>query len=561
MTNDEEGNEGNGNGNEIDPLAPPPPMTPSGGGNGGNAGITQQVPPPPPPLTPSGGGNGGNVGQQLPPPPPPPPPPTPIGGGRQNNVGAQVVNATLPRPVHGAYVQYLSSNGYVTYIPATPGGEPNPTWTGLVSPPAVITNPNHHRGNSERSSISFNKRREAVPGMPFKRGDDLQVFTDTVLDHFETHGLTTVLYRPNPIDASKMISVLLCWQRLNLPSIRAESIVCKPKWDDYDSENDKSAISSLLLSLAPEYRSTIRRFQRPSDTAADVWMLIVSKEQPPSATKFETLVNTIKTTKASDFVNENIEEMVLKIKKPLNDLQVAEAYDEATTITVAKNLIEAGSDGVNDNWEFNQELKEMYNQLKAVIPTLTHLPNAEKTKRLMALGISITDFLHKAEELYSLQMAPDNITWPPACHAKDSKAVPRNMAQLATSKRMSDNNGTTEEDADGNKTFSLLRIPPPDDAPSTGSKDGYPVYEQKVYGITLYWCNKCHLWTNSHSTGRHINNYKRNKGKKEKDGTTTDPTSNYASGITFDPSVWFCEISEPHRHQEELRAPITITDL
>jgi hypothetical protein len=60
---------------------------------------------------------------------------------------------------------------------------------------------------------------------------------------------------------------------------------------------------------------------------------------------------------------------------------------------------------------------------------------------------------------------------------------------------------------------------------------------------------------------RHINNYKRNKGKKEKDGTATDPTSNYASGITFDPSVWFCEISEPHRHQEELRAPITITDL
>merc|ERR1711988_1723640 len=52
-----------------------------------------------------------------------------------------------------------------------------------------------------------------------------------------------------------------------------------------------------------------------------------------------------------------------------------------------------------------------------------------------------------------------------------------------------------------------------------------------------------------------------NKGKKEKDGTTTDPTSNYASGITFDPSVWFCEIIEPHRHQEELRAPITITDL
>jgi predicted CopG family antitoxin len=59
----------------------------------------------------------------------------------------------------------------------------------------------------------------------------------------------------------------------------------------------------------------------------------------------------------------------------------------------------------------------------------------------------------------------------------------------------------------------------------------------------------------------HDDNYKHNKGKKEKDGTATDSTSNYASGITFDPSVWFCEISEPHRHQEELRAPITITDL
>merc|ERR1719171_2282267 len=92
-------------------------MTPSGGGNGGNAGITQQVPPPPPPLTPSGGGNGGNVGQQLPP-PPPPPPPTPtlnnaLGGGRQNNVGAQVVNATLPRPVHGAYVQSHSTGRHI----------------------------------------------------------------------------------------------------------------------------------------------------------------------------------------------------------------------------------------------------------------------------------------------------------------------------------------------------------------------------------------------------------------------------------------------------------------
>merc|ERR1712196_314780 len=54
---------------------------------------------------------------------------------------------------------------------------------------------------------------------------------------------------------------------------------------------------------------------------------------------------------------------------------------------------------------------------------------------------------------------------------------------------------------------------------------------------------------------------KHNKGKKEKDGTTTDPTSNYASGITFDPSVWLCEISEKQCHQEELHAPININDL
>jgi hypothetical protein len=118
-----------------------------------------------------------------------------------------------------------------------------------------------------------------------------------------------------------------------------------------------------------------------------------------------------------------------------------------------------------------------------------------------------------------------------------------------------------QEDVDGNKKFLLLRVPTPDYASSTGSKNGHPVYEQKIRGTTLYWCDTCRYWTASHSTGGHDDNYKHNKGKKEKDGTTTDPTSNYASGITFDPSVWLCKISEQQCHQEELHAPININDL
>jgi hypothetical protein len=228
--------------------------------------------------------------------------------------------------------------------------------------------------------------------------------------------------------------------------------------------------------------------------------------------------------------------------------------DEATTITVARNLIAAGSNDGADNWEYNGPLKEMYSRLKVAIPTLTHLPNADKTKRLMAQGISILDFLHKAEELYSLQMAQDNISFPSACHAKDSKAVPRSIAHLATSKRMSTDDDATKKDGgktDGNKKFLLLRVPPPLYASSSGSKNGHPVYEQKIRGTTLYWCDKCQFWTTSHSTGLHDDNDKRNKGKKEKDGTVTDPNSNYASGISFDPSVWHCPINNPHLHQEE----------
>ena len=194
----------------------------------------------------------------------------------------------------------------------------------------------------------------------------------------------------------------------------------------------------------------------------------------------------------------------------------------------------------------------MFNELKLLIPTITHLPNEEKTKRLMAKGISCADFLEKAEELYSLQMAKDNITWPPACHAKDSKAVPKEyreyaQANLAKTRQMSDNDGDK-------KTFILLQIPPSDSASSTGSKDGHPVYEQKVYGLNLYWYAKCKFWTKSHSTGGHIDNYKsikRKKEKEEKDETKTDPESNYASGIFFDPSIWHCPITNLHLLQEE----------
>ena len=105
-----------------------------------------------------------------------------------------------------------------------------------------VTNPNHHHGNSERSSISFNKRRDAVLGMIFNQEDALQSLTDAVVDHLKNHGLTTIVYRPNPLDASKMMNVLSCWLQLNLPSVRTDSIVRKTKWNDYDIENDKSSV-------------------------------------------------------------------------------------------------------------------------------------------------------------------------------------------------------------------------------------------------------------------------------------------------------------------------------
>ena len=178
-------------------------------------------------------------------------------------------------------------------------------------------------------------------------------------------------------------------------------------------------------------------------------------------------------------------------------------------------------------------------ELESALQESAHLGFAAKTAHLEKKKLSLPHLTQLAGDKYRLQMDKSKVTWPPAMHAPDSKAVPHSYTNSSAhltavtsspstpyrrrngngggsgnggggngggggQRSNSNNNRNSNGNRNGNQSAtSLKRKPPSLDEQPVKHVNGKPVFQRMVNGKKMEWCNVCKRWTTTHNTGTH----------------------------------------------------------
>merc|ERR1712194_380881 len=99
-------------------------------------------------------------------------------------------------------------------------------------------------------------------------------------------GSRTIAYRLCPITKTQMVDMIKYYHRFTEEYVRANSVICRANFDSYDLDNNNLAKQALLNSLESGFAAEMRQLidDTPDTTFCDLYMLVMSRVDPPSAT-------------------------------------------------------------------------------------------------------------------------------------------------------------------------------------------------------------------------------------------------------------------------------------
>ena len=423
---------------------------------------------------------------------------SPSSGGTNPSSGGSsqslVVTKVVPPIMGGVIVE----GGKYPVETAFTGGKPNPAWTKLVNPTAVNVSPNQLRSVGSKSTTAYNLRRAGLPDK-FKKGDGIMFFARWLNEFAIDAGMDTITYRLDPTNPADMISALTEWPRFNIAVVRKSSAAVYSSWDQYDKSNDECLRTFILESLVGDLKEKFSMKLKSADTAMDLFFLLVNEIQPHSAKMVDNKNELIKSIVPQKYPGQNITLFCDAVRKPVQELTKANAYDSQLNLNIAENLLKANAD-----YKFQDPIKIIQFALEEELPKLTHLNNASKAKHLEAIDLGSEHLLTVAEDRYKLQMLEGNVEWPPACHAKDSKAAPTNFgsANLTQVHGSSQTKGVCHECGKPGHyrrncpTTNTNKITPP---PATETPirhvNGEPEFEKTIQNRKMFWCKHFNRWS------------------------------------------------------------------
>ena len=164
-------------------------------------------------------------------------------------------------------------------------------------------------------------------------------------------------------------------------------------------------LTFFLESLNNDLKEKLSMKLKESDTAMDAFFLLVNDIQPHSANMVGNKTDLIKSILPSQFPGQNITSFCDAVRKPVEELSKAGAYDSQLNLNITENLLLANAD-----YKFADPIKKLQFALEDELPTLTHLTNAQKEQRLNAKKLGFDDILTTTDNRYKLQMLEGNVT-------------------------------------------------------------------------------------------------------------------------------------------------------
>jgi hypothetical protein len=424
------------------------------------------------------------------------------------------------------------------------GGKPKATWSGLEDPNAMPFSPNCFRPTRADDMMKSYNRRTAAPTQLFKVNNDVYDFTDfslTVKDHFQDHGLDTVMYVPSPGSSSVMVNVVEFPDQAGFEETKAHSLVLSQCFDKYDRENDRAAKCYLRASLDPDLLRKINLVSDDADTAAILWMRIVRAVCDNSVDRHQRIKEIVMKLSPLQEPGENVSLYADKVRKYCKKLEQSGHFDWSLMMHVTQALCSSSVEQFRQS--YNTLRKDIDRDLQR-LPFLGDLRHRDKYMR--DKGYHFSTILDDAE-MYYLSLK-ENGNWPPAKGGKDSGRAPsvftaattkqspelHALIQSEVAKQRNADRKAAEAKAICHKckqkghyanncpsgTTPTTPTPPASTPAVKSDKDKSPKpnwrnvppgdgeSHTKVKGEkTFHWCPKCKkskgLWTSSHTASTH----------------------------------------------------------
>ena len=483
--------------------------------------------------------------------------------------GAADVAVKPVNPIMGDVI-LLSKDSWSAWT----GGKPKADWTGLdPSAPTESTSPNQLRPVFvSAAQKGYNHRRTGMTTL-FKPADDLISFQNSVWNHLVDTGMDSIAYIPDPTDAEKMTNVVKSHARYTVQS--AQQLIEKQLelYDKYDKTNDKAARTYLLASLTPLLSNKVTEKLDESDPFPIVWLQFLKAIQSTSIERFEDLKTSIKLRLPSQYPGENLEQLAAQFRKDALELTTAGQYDHNLTLSMMKIFLLAGGSG---NEDFRFPLRATKQKLEQALLDIGFKEKTAANDHMSSLRLTYKDICTQAEDTYRTLF--DRKEWPPARHARDSKAPPPAFGHLAVEvnapitraevltlmqnkprvggsptkkpgncnkcgkpghwanecpdKQQSSNPRSQRNQSNRQAHVSASRkpgwrsTPPAAGAPTTKKTDTH----------TFNWCASCKRWTTTHSTETHTG-----VSRNTVPNGTPAASSTAMFSLVQDPSVWITE--------------------
>ncbi len=141
--------------------------------------------------------------------------------------------------------------------------------------------------------------------------------------------------------------------------------------------------------------------------------------QSTSIGRFENLKATNKARLPSQYPGKNLEQLAIHFCKDANELMTAGQYNHNLTLTMMKTFLLAGGTG---NEDFRFPLRSVKQKLEQALFDIGFKDKDAANKHMSDNKLTYKRICTHAEGAYRTLF--DRKEWPPACHARDSKAPP-----------------------------------------------------------------------------------------------------------------------------------------
>jgi hypothetical protein len=319
-----------------------------------------------------------------------------------------------PTPIMGGVIP-APREGNVAWT----GGLPKPDWTGLVNPMANVS-PNQHRSFSGQKALAI--RRTGLPNK-WKTKGDLVDFCTSISKRLKDTGLDSIAHLPDPVDPTKMISVIDHYARFTTTYAREQHAILRSKFDMYDLQNDDTATDIMLLdSVYNDLRITLSRKIMDETGFVEVWLAFMEEIKSKSTDYYDRVRATITHQQPTMFPGQNITLMSRVFRDAADELTKAGEFRHTDTLHMIKGFRMANGPDI-----FRHKLLDFQSKIKDALQVIQFMDPVAAQCYMDQAHLNYKDICLKAENMYNT--AVNDLEWTPAKSAIDSKAAPAFILQ------------------------------------------------------------------------------------------------------------------------------------